>query len=121
MKPTTTEHEDMERTARELEWKRAFCAAWSDVYDERAHQQMKWGEQNHPPCVWSAIMTEECGELAEAALHIATGGANEIRDLRTEAIHCAAVAVQIIEWMDRQAAKATAAGKGAPVIPREIP
>lgn len=85
------------------------------VLDERKRQNEKWGEQNHEPCVWSAILTEECGEFAEAALALTTGGANTTRDLREEAVHCAAVAVQIIEAIDRQ-------GRPVPreVLPRQL-
>jgi len=73
-----------------------------DVLAERERQNAKWGEQNHEPCTWSAILTEEAGEFAEAALHATQGGANEARNMRKEAIHCAAVALQIVEWLDRR-------------------
>ena len=37
-----------------------------DVVAERDRQDAKWGEQNHNPPVWLAILTEEVGELATA-------------------------------------------------------
>jgi NTP pyrophosphatase (non-canonical NTP hydrolase) len=70
------------------------------VIGERERQNAKWGEQNHDPITWSAILTEECGEFAEAALHKKFGG-RAAEGLRMEAVHCAAVAVQIVECIDR--------------------
>lgn len=35
---------------------------------ERASQDEKWGEQNHEPLKWMAILLEEVGELARAIL-----------------------------------------------------
>lgn len=76
----------------------------NDVFIERFQQNAKWGEQNHDPITWSAILTEECGEFAEAALHHRFGGP-AAGGLRNEAVQCAAVALQIIEYIDRQASK----------------
>ena len=78
--------------------------AVADVLAERERQNKKWGEQNHDPITWSAILTEECGEFAQAALHDRFGG-HAAAGLREEAIHCAAVAIQIIECIDRKGAK----------------
>ena len=74
--------------------------AIDDVLAERSRQNAKWGRQDHDPITWSAILSEECGEFAEAALHERFGG-HAAANLRTEAIHCAAVAVQILECLDR--------------------
>jgi NTP pyrophosphatase (non-canonical NTP hydrolase) len=79
----------------------------TDVVDERARQDAKWGQQNHDPAVWLAILTEEVGELAEAILYDHSGG--DERDhthsdsMRTEAVQIAAVAVQFVEYLDREA------------------
>ena len=81
----------------------ALQAAVAAVLRERKRQNEKWGVQNHDPVTWSAILSEECGEFAEAALHVKFGGPAAI-GLRDEAIHCAAVAVQIIECIDRKGA-----------------
>lgn len=74
------------------------------VIKERERQNRKWGEQNHDPITWSTILTEECGEFAQAALHHKFGGP-AAAGLRDEAIQCAAVAVQIVEFLDRKASK----------------
>lgn len=67
---------------------------------KREEQQKQWGEQNWPPEVWLAILTEEVGEYAQAVLHDKYGGRAagtayaEMRDI-------AAVALQILEWYHR--------------------
>lgn len=70
------------------------------VLDERARQNEKWGEQNHDPITWSAILSEECGEFAQAALHNQFGG-KHAHEVGLEAVQCAAVALQIVECLDR--------------------
>jgi len=35
-----------------------------DVMNERARQDQKWGEQNHPDLYWLGILMEEAGEAA---------------------------------------------------------
>ena len=40
----------------------------AEIVVERQKQDEKWGEQNHNPIEWSAILTEECGEVAKEAL-----------------------------------------------------
>ena len=73
-----------------------------DILAERAKQDKKWGEQNHDPYVWIAILTEEVGELAQATLHTEFGGEKGgIEKIREEAIHSAAVALQFVECLDR--------------------
>jgi NTP pyrophosphatase (non-canonical NTP hydrolase) len=71
-----------------------------DVLRERARQDGKWGEQNHDPILWSAILTEEVGEYTQAALHHRFGGHKAVK-LRDEAVQVAAVALAIIECIDR--------------------
>lgn len=80
-------------------------SALNSVLAMRVKQNTKWGEQNHDPVTWSAILNEECGEFAEAALHNRFGG-RAAKDVRNEAVDCAAVALQIVEWYDRAAAAA---------------
>lgn len=79
--------------------------AIESVINERERQNAKWGEQNHDPITWAAILSEECGEYAEAALHDKFGG-HAAANLREEAVHCAAVALQIVEWIDRTGGQA---------------
>ena len=43
----------------------------AEIVAERQKQDAKWGEQNHNPIEWSAILTEECGEVAKEALRLA--------------------------------------------------
>lgn len=73
------------------------------ILNERKQQDKKWGIQNHTPIVWSAVLTEECGEFAEAALRYRFNHATPttVRQLREEAIQCAAVALAIIECLER--------------------
>lgn len=70
------------------------------ILAERHRQEVKWGEQNHDPITYLAILTEEVGEFAEAALHTRFGG-DKSGGLREEAIHTAAVALAIVECLDR--------------------
>lgn len=74
--------------------------ALDDVLEERQRQEDKWGEQNHDPFTYLAILTEEVGELAQASLHLRFGGP-EALGVRMEAVQCAAVALAIVECLDR--------------------
>ena len=71
-----------------------------EVNDERRRQDDKWGEQNHDPFCYLTILMEEVGELAQAALHARFGG-HAAGTMRKEAVQVAAVAVAIIECLDR--------------------
>jgi NTP pyrophosphatase (non-canonical NTP hydrolase) len=73
-----------------------------DTLEERKRQDKKWGEQNHNPFIYLGILMEEVGELAQAILETQFGGSHGGWDkVRTEAIHCAAVSIAIIECLDR--------------------
>lgn len=79
-------------------------SALDDVLAERAKQDAKWGEQNHDPIIYAAILMEEVGELAQAGIQtrFATGeGHGGVSNIRKEAVHCAAVALAIVECLDR--------------------
>lgn len=78
-----------------------FCPALVSILEERKRQTEKWGEQNHTLGNWGLILTEEVGEWAEAALHTQFGGP-KAGGLRKEAVHVAAVALQIVQWLDKQ-------------------
>lgn len=67
-----------------------------EVEDERIRQDRQWGEQNHNPDRWLAILLEECGEAAHAANEQNQGW------YRAELIQVAAVAVAAIECLDRE-------------------
>lgn len=76
-------------------------AIW-DVVQERRRQEQKWGEQNHDPIIWTAVLTEEVGEFSESALHHRFGGKHgSYQRLREEATHCAAVGLSILECLER--------------------
>lgn len=72
-----------------------------DIDTERDAQDAKWGSQLHSMPVWSAILTEECGEVAEAALRVEFHGQDDhLAHLREELIQVAAVAVHMVEKID---------------------
>jgi len=66
-----------------------------EIAAEMARQDAKWGEQNHHSMMWLAILMEEVGEVAAAALQERKDG------YRAELIHVAAVAVAAVESFDR--------------------
>lgn len=76
-------------------------AVWSAL-GEMTAQDRKWGafRQQHP-FIWSTILMEEAGELAQAILHTEFGG-DHAGTIRAEAVQVAAVAIQLIEQLDRE-------------------
>lgn len=78
----------------------AQLAAMTRVLRERERQTAKWGVQDHSPERWLTILTEEVGETAQAILHDAYGGKAKGTYL-TEITHVAAVALEMIEQMER--------------------
>jgi len=73
-----------------------------EILRERCAQDAKWGEQNHPPLQWLAILTEEVGELAkEVNEHHWREQPNTLTKLRAELVQVAAVAVAWLECLDR--------------------
>ena len=77
--------------------------AVQDVLAERERQDAKWGEQNHDPFTWGAILTEEVGEWQKEALGLRFGPSpsDGAARLREEAVQVAAVALAIVECIDR--------------------
>ena len=79
-----------------------------DVRAERARQDELWGaDRDLHPAIWHLILSEEAGEVANATQEmLATPGArtHQLRHLRTELTHVAAVAIAWIEAIDREAA-----------------
>ena len=90
-----------------------------EVAQERARQNEKWGVQDHNAVEWVAILTEEVGEVAKEAVDFyfsnkVNGGfigmvkpdkatqKARIKNYRKECIQVAAVAVQMVESLDRQ-------------------
>jgi NTP pyrophosphatase (non-canonical NTP hydrolase) len=82
------------------------------IQEECLRQDQKWGEQNHEPEIWLAILTEEVGELAQAMLadrFAATEPGmhdSHHESMETEAIQIAAVAAQFVEFLRRRATEA---------------
>ena len=89
--------------------------ALQDVRDERQRQTEKWGEQNNSYPKWISILTEEVGEAAKEAndyeylldkINKPTFDSvllnQTLIDLREELVQVAAVAVQIIEKIDKK-------------------
>lgn len=78
------------------------------VIKERKRQDAKWGEQNHDTNVWLGILGEEFGELCQAVNETWFDNGPEERrkggyeNIRAEAVQVAAVAVALVECLDRR-------------------
>lgn len=77
--------------------------ALESVLNERKRQDELWGEQNHEPFTWLTILMEEVGEFAHDALGVTFGPPDFSREehLRAEAVQVAAIALAIVESLDR--------------------
>lgn len=67
----------------------------AEVLAERTRQDAKWGQQNHNNLGWTAILTEEVGEAAQASLQADPAMGEHKKtdaDVREEVIQSAAVA-----------------------------
>lgn len=84
----------------------------AEIREERRRQDAKWGEQNHSPIEWSAILTEEVGEVAKEALELHFAQlqntdksedwyAEKLAAYRKEVIQVAAVALAMAESLER--------------------
>lgn len=88
------------------------------VLEERAKQDGKWGEQNHEPSDWLAILLEEVGEFSRRALDRRFGshsmhhlkpcsscgdmdGCHVPMNLQAELVQVAAVALAMLECSHR--------------------
>jgi NTP pyrophosphatase (non-canonical NTP hydrolase) len=78
--------------------------ALESALQERNRQDLKWGEQNHNDFTWMAILMEEVGEWSKESLR-AHFDRNTSPNLREEAVQVAAVALAIIESIDRRQEK----------------
>ena len=68
-----------------------------EIVCERKKQDDKWGEQNHAPEFWLAILVEEVGEVGKAICE------HKEKEYRLELIQVAAVALSMVECSDRNA------------------
>jgi NTP pyrophosphatase (non-canonical NTP hydrolase) len=81
--------------------------AMREVGDEQIRQIEKWGEQNHTPAMWLAILTEEIGEVAQAVCKAWVPPYDTLEQqewlgrYRAELVQVAAVAISAIESFDR--------------------
>lgn len=66
-----------------------------EVAGERVRQEQIWGEQNHGASRYYLILAEEVGEVAKAILE------HKVKEYRAELVQVAAVAVAMIECLDR--------------------
>lgn len=76
----------------------------SNILEERNRQDKKWGEQNHSPQFWTGILGEEFGEFCEAVNETVFDNGSDkggYENMRTEAIHVAAVAIGFLECLER--------------------
>ncbi len=74
------------------------------VVAERLVQEQKWGPQNHNQIVWLGILSEEFGDAAKEVneLHFRRDiRKDQVKTLRAELVQVAAVAVAMIESLDR--------------------
>lgn len=70
-------------------------AILAEISAERDRQDAKWGELNHDQFYWIGILGEEFGEVCKDAIEFS-------RDkYRKELIQTAAVAVSMLESLDR--------------------
>lgn len=64
-----------------------------EVMAERARQDKKWGEQDHPDAYWLGILMEEVGEMAHDMIE---GGS-----VKKELVQVCAVALAWLECLER--------------------
>lgn len=80
--------------------------ALADVLDERDRQDAKWGQQDHDPFAWLAILSEEVGEASGDALAgrfpTARRDGPWLRSYRAEMVQVSAVALAAVEALDRE-------------------
>ena len=75
---------------------------YGEVIIERQRQDKKWGEQNHSPIEWLAILAEEFGSFAKAVNEAHWRPTEETaKKMQTELIHTAAVCKVIFEFGKR--------------------
>ena len=78
----------------------------AEIQAERARQDTKWEPQNHSVIEWCAILGEEVGEANKHALqaHFSKDvdyALAQLQAYRAELIQIAAVAVAMVESLDR--------------------
>lgn len=79
---------------------------YDEVNKQLKRQKEKWGTQDHLPYTWIAILTEEVGEVCQAALK------GNAKGYREEILHVIAVAVAQLESWDRNNTMNASSGEG---------
>lgn len=83
------------------------AAVLEEILEERIRQDIRWGQQNHGPAEWFLILGEEIGEAARELTQALLGETEpeavtpQIYRAREELVQAAAVAVAMIESLDR--------------------
>lgn len=86
---------------------RSLMKVFGLIEDERNRQDVKWGEQNHPPEKWTSILGEEFGEYCQAVNETVFDNGPDAKlkggydNMMTELTHVAAVAVGAMECLMR--------------------
>lgn len=80
------------------------------IIQERTNQDEKWGQQNHKPIEWCAILMEEVGEMAKEAHEFHFQGkyyqpTGQLERYEKELIQVAAVALAMLESLYRNELK----------------
>ena len=86
---------------------RFLQGALDTVREERDRQDARWGIQHHSYVQWFAIMSEEVGEAVKEINETHFYGPGPTEHLRAELVQVAAIAVAMIEQIDRDAAGIT--------------
>lgn len=74
---------------------------WNEVLAQRDYQDNRFGIRTMDPTLWLPILGEEVGEVNKAVVEIVFEQADK-QNLRDELIQVAAVAIAMIEDLDRQ-------------------
>lgn len=72
-----------------------------EVLNERLSQNRKWGPQNHRCDLYYTILGEEVGEVGKAICEWLILHKGAVSDIRMELVQVAAVAVAMVESLDR--------------------
>ena len=76
-------------------------AVLDEILQERRNQEKKWGQQNWRCDLYYTILGEEVGEVGKAICEWIILKKGSVLDIRGELVQVAAVAVAMIECLDR--------------------
>jgi NTP pyrophosphatase (non-canonical NTP hydrolase) len=78
-----------------------MSGALDDVLAERERQNDLWGQQDHEPHVWLAILVEEVGEVGKEIADGLAGSEWRPDAFRAELVQATAVGLAALESFDR--------------------